>query len=136
MVQALSLLTRLQDRGGQTMDPAILVVESEGASASILSLLEDILKLQMHVARDALHAITLVQRHSYLALVISGGLGYIDGWALLRYVESNLQNLHTIVVAPSPESKIEFAREFLGRVECLQAGDLRDAVERRIRGSA
>lgn len=118
------------------MEPAILVVESEGVLMHVLSLLKESLHLQLHSARDALQAITLVQRHTYETLVIDGGLAYIDGWALLRYLEDNVQQLSPIIVRPEPDAQIEFAREFAGRVECVPLSDLRQAVENRLSSGA
>lgn len=79
------------------MDPEILIVEGEGALTRALLKIRNSLNLTLHVATDALHAISLLQLHSYSALVIDEEVGYVDGWALLRYLEENGLRLDTIV---------------------------------------
>lgn len=113
------------------MDPEILILEEEGALARTLLRIRNSLNLTVHVATNALHAISLLQRHSYIALIIDEEVGYVDGWALLRYLEENRLSLDTIVV-PAAGVPAGFDREFTTALR-VPLGELPEAITECIR---
>jgi len=115
------------------MEPAILVVEREGALTRVLSCLKETWNLRMHVASDALQAISLVQLHTYAALVIDGNLSFIDGWALLRYREDNVLAIPAIVVSADQTVPVEFDREFADSVQRVCLSELPSLIETHVR---
>ncbi len=108
------------------MDPEILFVGGEGVLRRALSHLRDSLNLTMHVASDALQAISFVQSHSYRALLIDEEIGYVDGWALLRYLDENRVPIDRIVVSAS-DGPTGFDEEF-DKVQRVNLDDLADVL--------
>jgi DNA-binding response OmpR family regulator len=111
------------------MEPAVLVVEKEGLLTRALSRLKETLNLNMHVAGDALQAIALVQLHNYTALIIDSGVGFVDGWSLLRYREDNGLALPAIVVSTDQTVPVEFVREFADTIQRVCLSELPGRVE-------
>ncbi len=93
------------------MDPEILVLDGRGALTRALAQVKTSLNVSLHVASDALQAISLIQLHGYRSLVIDEQVGYVDGWALLRYLVDNQILLDSIIVS-SGDTVESFDEEF------------------------
>jgi DNA-binding NtrC family response regulator len=107
------------------MDPEILFLGGESVPRQALSRL---VNLNMHVASDALQAISFVQNHSYIALLIDEAVGYVDGWALLRYLDENQVPIERIVVSASG-GPAGFEEEF-DAVHRVHLDDLAELLEK------
>ncbi|HUF19082.1 MAG TPA: hypothetical protein VMS12_13640 [Thermoanaerobaculia bacterium] len=113
------------------MDPEILVLDGRGVLTRALAQVKTSLNVSLHVASDALQAISLIQLHSYGSLVIDEQVGYVDGWALLRYLEDNEIPLDSIIVS-SGDTVRSFDEEFRW-ARRVQLADLAEVIAERIR---